>query len=216
MGLETSSLDPIGFWCLAQFQTVGYVLCMSDTAETAPNWDRLFEVAVGQEGHFTTEQAATAGYSTQLLFKYLKNGRVTRVRRGVYRIVHFPAGEHEDLATLWLWSERSAVFSHETALMLHNLSDALPRKATMTLPLAWAKRRLRVPKGVIVHHADIPKKERIDIGAVPVTASLRTLLDCVAAHVSPELVDAAIKQARSRGLITATDVCTVRAKARFV
>jgi predicted transcriptional regulator of viral defense system len=187
---------------------------MSDAVEPAPNWDRLFEIAVSQEGHFTTEQAASAGYSTQLLFKYLKNGRVTRVRRGVYRIVHFPAGDHEDLATLWLWSERSAVFSHETALMLHNLSDALPRKVSMTLPMAWAKRRLRVPKGVIMHHADVPKKERVDIGAVPVTAPLRTLLDCVAAHVSPELVEAAIKQTRTRGLITTEDVRTVRARAR--
>jgi len=100
----------------------------------APSWDRLFEFAVGQEGQFTTKQAAEAGYSPQLLLKYLKNGRVARVRRGVYRIVHFPAGDHEDLATIWLWSEKAGVFSHETALMLHNLSDALPRKVYLTLP----------------------------------------------------------------------------------
>jgi hypothetical protein len=33
----------------------------------------------------------------------------------VYRIVHFPAGEHEDLTTIWLWSDGAGVFSHETA-----------------------------------------------------------------------------------------------------
>ena len=91
-------------------------------------------MAVGQEGHFTTKQAALAGYSPQLLLKYLRNGRITRVRRGVYRMVHFPAGEHEDLATLWLWSEQMGVFSHETALMRHDLSDALPRKVHLTVP----------------------------------------------------------------------------------
>lgn len=180
----------------------------------APNWDRLFELAVGQDGHFTTKQAALAGYSPQLLLKYLKNGRVIRVRRGVYRIVHFPAGEHEDLATLWLWSEKNGVFSHETALMLHNLSDALPRKVNLTLPTSWAKRRLRVPKGVLLHHDDVPRKERIEIGAVPVTNVRRTLIDCAGAHVSPELVEAAIEQARARALIDKDDVKAIRARGR--
>jgi predicted transcriptional regulator of viral defense system len=182
--------------------------------EPAPNWDRLFEIAVGQEGHFTTKQAAEAGYSPQLLLKYLKNGRITRVRRGVYRIVHFPAGEHEDLATIWLWSEKEGVFSHETALMLHNLSDALPRKVNLTLPTDWAKRRLRVPKGVLLHHDDVPKNERVELGAVPLTNALRTLLDCADAHVSPEFVEVAIRQARARGLIDKNDVKAIRTRGR--
>ena len=159
---------------------------MPALAQSSPNWDRLFESAVGQDGHFTTQQAAEAGYSSQLLLKYIKNGRVTRVRRGVYRIVHFPAIEHEDLATLWLWSEKAGVFSHETALMLHNLSDALPKKVNLTLPTSWTKRRLRLPKGVRLHHADVPKTERVEIGAVPVTSVLRTLCDCVNAHCGIE------------------------------
>ncbi|MBI5535606.1 MAG: type IV toxin-antitoxin system AbiEi family antitoxin domain-containing protein [Deltaproteobacteria bacterium] len=187
---------------------------MTPRAEPAPNWDRLFEIAVGQEGHFTTRQGAQAGYSPQLLLKYLKNGRIVRVRRGVYRIVHFPAGEHEDLATLWLWSGQEGVFSYETALMLHNLSDVLPRKAHLTLPTAWAKRRLRVPKGVVLHHGDVPKAERAEMGAVPVTSVLRTLCDCVDAHVSPEFIDAAVRLARARGLISNEDLKVIRARRR--
>jgi predicted transcriptional regulator of viral defense system len=189
-------------------------MCVPHSPRDTPNWDRLFEIAVGQDGHFTTKQAAEAGYSPQLLIKYLKNGRVTRVRRGVYRIVHFPAAEHEDLATIWLWSEKAGVFSHETALMLHNLSDALPRKVSLTLPANWVRRRLRVPNGVLIHHADVPKSDRVEIGAIPVTNPLRTLCDCVTAHVAPELIDAAVKQARGRGLIDKDDVKVIRARAR--
>jgi len=189
-------------------------VCVSPPPPATPNWDRLFEMAVGQDGHFTTKQAAEAGYSPQLLIKYLKNGRVTRVRRGVYRIVHFPAAEHEDLATIWLWSEKAGVFSHETALLLHNLSDALPRKVSLTLPADWARRRLRVPNGVLIHHADVPKNDRVEMGAIPVTNPLRTLCDCVTVHVAPELVDAAVKQARGRGLIDKDDVKVIRARAR--
>ena len=180
--------------------------------QPAPSWDRLFEYAVGQEGHLTTKQAAEAGYSPQLLLKYLKNGRLTRVRRGVYRVVHFPAAEHEDLATIWLWSEREGVFSHETALMLHELSDVLPRKVHLTLPSAWKKRRFRVPAGVVLHHADVAKSERVAVGAVPITNARRTLLDCAESHVSPELMGVAVHQARARGLIDKDDVKAIRAR----
>lgn len=187
---------------------------MPSPSSVHPDWNRLFEIAVGQDGHFTTKQAAEAGYSPQLLIKYLKNGRVTRVRRGVYRIVHFPAAEHEDLAAIWLWSEREGVFSHETALMLQHLSDALPRRIHLTLPSRWSTRRLRVPKGVVVHHGDVPKQERIDIGPVPVTNALRTLLDCVDAHVSPEFIEAGVRQALARGLIDKNDFKAIRARTR--
>jgi predicted transcriptional regulator of viral defense system len=85
-------------------------------------------VASGQEGHFTTQQAAEAGCSPPLLRKHIQAGRIVRVRRGIYRLVHFPAGEHEELVVVWLWSERQGVFSHQTALGLHGLSDVLPSK----------------------------------------------------------------------------------------
>jgi hypothetical protein len=44
------------------------------------------------------------------------------VRRGIYRLVHFPAGQHEELVVAWLWSERVGIVSHQTALALHELS----------------------------------------------------------------------------------------------
>lgn len=187
---------------------------MLDHIEPAPSWDRLFGFAVGQDGHFTTKQAAVAGYSPQLLVKYLKNGRVIRVRRGVYRIVHFPASDHEDLTTIWLWSEQKGVLSHETALMLHDLSDVLPRKAHLTLPATWAKRRLRVPKGVVIYHDDVPKKERVQLGAIAVTNVRRTLLDCAGSHVSLEFIEVALRQARARGVINEQDVMLIQARAR--
>ena len=62
-----------------------------------PNWNRLFEIAAAQEGLFTTKQAAEARYSPQLLTHYVHAGRAIRVGRSIYRLVHFPAGEHEEL-----------------------------------------------------------------------------------------------------------------------
>ena len=74
----------------------------------------------------TNKQAAEAGYSLPLLQFYVQTGRLERVQRGILRLVHYPPGDNEDLVPLWLWSEQKGAFSHETALMLHDLSDALP------------------------------------------------------------------------------------------
>ena len=177
--------------------------------EPGPRWNQLYESASAQEGLFSTRQAADAGYSPQLLAKYLLNGRVARVRRGVYRLVHFPAGEHEDLVTVWLWSERAGVFSHETALALHQLSDVLPARVHLSLPEKWRHRRLRVPKGVVVHHADVGDEDRAWIGPVPATSPRRTLADCAASNVSPETLEKATRDALRRGTVSRADIAGI-------
>lgn len=178
---------------------------IGSTQATSPDWDALFGLAQAQGGYFMTRQAAAAGYSPQLLRTYLGNGRVVRVRRGIYRLVHFPASEHEDLVVLWLWAEQAGVFSHQTALALHDLSDVLPAEVHMTIPASWRRRRLRVPAGLVLHHADIGDVDRAAVSAVPVTTPNRTLRDCVEANVAPGLVRQAVLQARRRGLISKED-----------
>ncbi|MCC6999855.1 MAG: type IV toxin-antitoxin system AbiEi family antitoxin domain-containing protein [Deltaproteobacteria bacterium] len=176
-----------------------------------PVWDRLFETAVAQEGYFTTRQAAEAGYSPQLLLKHLHAGRLVRTRRGIYRLVHFPAGQHEELVVVWLWSERAGVISHQTALALHGLSDALPAHIHLTLPRAWRQRRFRVPADVILHHADVSAAERSWFGAVPATGPGRSLNDCAREGLSPELLGQAARQALRRGLATRAELADVEA-----
>ena len=171
-----------------------------------PDWDRLFETASAQEGYFTTRQAADAGYSSQLLLKHIRARRVARMQRGIYRLVHFPAGEHEELVTAWLWSERVGVISHQTALALHGLSDVLPTHVHVTLPSAWLRRRFRVPTGVVLHHADVPPEDRTWFGAVPTTSPRRSLSDCAREGIPPELLRQAARQALRRGLVTKAEL----------
>lgn len=171
-----------------------------------PEWDRLFETAAAQAGYFTTQQGADAGYSSQLLLKHIRAGRVLRAQRGIYRLVHFPASEHEELVTAWLWSEQAGVLSHQTALSLHGLSGVLPAQVHLSLPAAWRRRRLRVPAGVVLHHADVPADERSWFGPVPATSERRTLNDCAKAGLSPELLQRAAQQALRRGLVTRNEL----------
>jgi predicted transcriptional regulator of viral defense system len=182
---------------------------MDEVAATRPDWNRLFETAAAQEGLFTTKQAAEAGYSPQLMVHYVHTGKALRVRRGTYRLVHFPAGEHEELVAAWLWSERAGVISHQTALALHGLSDAFPVHVHLTLPGDWRRRRFRVPADVVLHHSNVPPEDRTWFGAVPTTNPRRSLNDCAREGLSPELLRQAAQQALRRGLVTKVELVEV-------
>lgn len=179
-----------------------------------PDWDLLFETANAQQGYFTTKQAAEAGYSSPLLFKHVRAGRMVRLRRGLYRLVHFPAGEHDELVTAWLWSERVGVVSHQTALALHGLSDVLPVNVHLSLPRAWRDRRFRVPSGIVLHHADVPADDRSWFGAVPITNPRRSLNDCARESLSPDLLRQAAQGAIRRGLVVRGDLGDVEESLR--
>ena len=73
-----------------------------------PDWTTLYALAATQDGHFTTSQAADAGYSRPLLDHHVKAGRFLRVLRGIYRLRDFPSADHEELVVAWLSLERSA------------------------------------------------------------------------------------------------------------
>ena len=179
---------------------------MTSAHVAEPAWQALYDTAASQEGFFTTRQAAAAGYSAPLLAHHQKAGRLARVRRGIYRLTHFPPGEHEELVTAWLWADAAGVFSHQTALSLHALSDVLPAQIHLTLPTSWQARRLRVPKGLSLHFADVPVRQRAWAGAVPITAALRTLNDCTEAGIAPDLLRQAARQALTRGLVAKSDL----------
>ena len=174
-----------------------------------PDWTTLYALAATQDGHFTTSQAADAGYSRPLLDHHVKAGRFLRILRGIYRLRDFPSADHEDLVVAWLWSDQQGVVSHETALLLHGLSDVLPDRVDLTVPAAWLARRLKVPPLVRLHHADVPVADRAWSGPIPVTSPLRTLADCVSDHVQPDLIAQAVRDGLRRGLFTRRELDTV-------
>src|SRR5262249_24761331 len=138
-------------------------------------WQALFGLAAIQQGLVTSSQAKSVGVSPQLLAKYVAGGRRERVGRALYRVVDFPPGDQEDLMGIWLWSKQQGVFSHQTALMLHHVGDALPPKHHISLPLAWRARKLKPPPNARVRYNDIPERDREWIGAVPVSNVRRAL-----------------------------------------
>jgi predicted transcriptional regulator of viral defense system len=164
-------------------------------------WTDLLRLAAGQGGYFRTEQAAEIGYSVQALSTMLRDGSLERPLRGIYRIAAYPASEDDELIELWLWSRGDGVFSHDTALRRHELSDILPVRVHMTVPRAWRRSsRKTVPGVLLLHYADLPSGDRMWSGPVPITTPPRTLRDVVDEHLDPDLVRQAINDGLARGI----------------
>lgn len=182
-----------------------------DSTASRPGWAPLYELAAAQAGHFTSGQALPLGFSDQLLSKHVQSGNLERAMRGIYRIVRFPPAEYEDLVVAWLWSEQVGVISHETALQLHGLSDALPARIHMTLPARERGRRRVPPKSVSLHYAEVDPPSRMWMGPVPVTRPARTVRDVAAAHGDAILVAQAIEQGIRQGVIGIQEVAEAAA-----
>ena len=169
---------------------------------THPSWNQLSALAATQDGYFTAEDAKHAGFSLPLLQHYLTAERIERSQRGIFRLANYPPSDEEGLVPTWLWSRREGVFSHETALALHQLSDALPAKLYLTVPTAWRARRIKIARGLVLHYDDIVDVDREWRGPIQLTTPLRTIVDCSLGAVAPDLIEQAVRQGIRRGLFS--------------
>ena len=115
----------------------------------------LRTTAQQQGGYFTAKQAKVLGYGYSHIGYHLSTGAFERVEHGLYRLADLPPAENEDLIRLSLWSrnradEPQAVVSHESALVLHDLTELLPSEIHLTVPHAFRK---EPPTGCVLHKA---------------------------------------------------------------
>ena len=191
---------------------------MSSAAKTAA--DVLFAIAEGQQGYFTAKQATAAGYQLGSQAHHAKSGNWVRVERGIYRLARFPQSSEEQLVIYALWSrnlagETEGVYSHQTALSIHELSDVNPAKLHMTVPAAF-RRRAKTPKVLVLHRSTLDKKDVEQRQGFAVTRPLRTISDLAAVEsVARDIVEQALKEGRQRGLITGREISELRQRGQI-
>ncbi len=166
----------------------------------------LLSTALEQGGYFTAKQARKTGYDYPHIEYHESTGSFEKVGHGLYRLSTLPPGENDDLIRLSLWSrdradQPQAVVSHETALVLHEISDLLPSRIHLTVPPTFRK---KPPRGVVLHKATLDRTDVEDRGGFRVTTPLRTLLDAAASGTSQEELRKAVREALGRGLVRKT------------
>lgn len=179
----------------------------------APVWGGLYETVLrlsasvaGSEGYFNRAEARAVGMSDTVFEEALREGKIETVATEVYHFSHFARADREELMTLWIQTDRQGVFSHETALLLHELSDILPRRQHIMVPSGFDAGARSFDASVELLRGDVADDEKCWLGPVPYTSALRTLRDCIDIGVSPDLIEQAIEQGLDRGVFTAAQI----------
>ena len=177
--------------------------------------DTLFNIAEEQQGYFTAKQAAVAGYQLGSQAHHVKSGNWVRAERGIYRLARFPHSSEEQIVIYSLWSRNrtgdpEGVYSHQTALVIHELSDVNPSRLHMTVPPAF-RRSAKVPDILVLHRASLNEMDVQPRQGFFVTRPLRAIADLVAAEsVSRDIVGQALAEGRQRGLIIGREIENLR------
>ena len=177
---------------------------------TAPDAvEALTDLARVQGGFFSASQAAGKEIDRHQLQRLVSQRLLERDRRGLYRLTPFPESEHAELwrAVLWPGIQRvktSAVISDGTALSLYEVSTINPSAIDITVPRSLRLRR-DPPSGVRIHRRDYESSDITTVSGLPVTTLYRTLLDLIVDGGSLQFVDEALKDARTKALLTSKE-----------
>jgi predicted transcriptional regulator of viral defense system len=181
----------------------------------------LYQIATTQGGYFTAAQARQAGYAYSQQHFHVARGNWLKIDRGLFRLRDFPSSEREDLIRWSLWSRNrkglvQAIVSHDTALAIHALGDAMPGRVHLTVPRRFRK---NTPEGCVLHKDDLTSEEVEVRTGYRVTTPLRTLLDVADSTLSQEHLNKAVRDALESGVVRRhlleTASCPPQARSRL-
>lgn len=188
---------------------------MQENRSYKDSYKQLYEIAESQLGLFTTKQAKRAGYAESTHPYHVKTGNWIRRHRGIYQLVQFPIEEDAELVLWSLWCRNrnetpEGVYSHQTALRIHGLSDINPAKFHMTVPRAF-RRNSEIPKILVLHYSDLSKTD-VEAGrGFSMTRPLPTILELLKTEaVSRDILGQALREGLQRGLITQAEIRNIK------
>ncbi|MFK4298174.1 putative transcriptional regulator of viral defense system [Arthrobacter sp. GAS37] len=151
----------------------------------------LADLASEQWGMVTTAQARVLGFSAQDMARMAKQGRLERLRHGVYRAAGAPPTPQDRLRAAWLAldpahtaAERRrgpapAVVSHRSAADVQGLGDTAADELEFTVP---ARKQPRDPD-VRIHCRHMDREDWILLDGLPVAAPSKIVGDLAAEHM---------------------------------
>ncbi len=111
-------------------------------------YDQILVIARAHNGVFTGEMMKKAGIPSIYISNLLKRDQISKIAPGVY-VFHFA---DEDAMYFFQLQHSRAIYSFETALWLHGLSETIPEVLDVTFPKGYNPYRL-VDQNVSTHFA---------------------------------------------------------------
>jgi hypothetical protein len=145
-------------------------------------------LAASQHGRVKREQLLAEGIDASRIRRWLADGRLHQVHRGVYAIGRPPPSMHGEYMAAVLACGRGAALSHRAdAHLLKIIVCSKPPPPEVTVPTA--NRRAR--PGIAVHRVrSLPVEDTSEFEGIPVTTVPRLLLD-----LAPSLSDESLTRA---------------------
>lgn len=170
--------------------------------EAITDMEKLRGIALDQHGFVTSAQAGAVGVSYPALTYFVKNGRLERVARGIYRVPQVPFTEHDakNLALLWA-SPESAVLGYDTALDAYGVCDINPAKIHVVVPPGTRISKAG-GKAFVIHRARLDAK---DVGwweGMPTVRLPAAIRQCIDSGVPTYLLAQALEAGASRGMLS--------------
>lgn len=143
--------------------------------------NKLKSLLKKNDGILTTSEANAVGIHNERLRLLVKNGTLERVSHGVYASPDILPDK------MYIFQKRrpKLIYSHETALFLHNLTDRDPINYSVTVPRGYNNKSL-IKDGITVFSVkpDLYKRDVITMETafghkVSVYGLERTICDCI-------------------------------------
>ena len=163
----------------------------------------LIELSINQSGYFTACQALKLGYSYRAQSYYLETDYWIKEDRSLYRFNFLPYQKNDDLIKACFWSRNKndipqAVISHESAAMVHDLGEIIPKKIHLTVPKSFRK---EPPTKYQIYKENIANSEIESKEFFKVTTPIKTIVDLIQ-KIDQEQLAKIIEDAYHKGLIT--------------
>lgn len=113
-----------------------------------------------KKGVLKTSELKKAGIDTITLTRLVKKGVIERIARGLYIDIN----TFEDSYYIFQYQCSKAIFSHETALYFHDLTDRTPIKIMATIPSGYNTKFIK-DKNYLFSYL---KQELCDLGKIKV------------------------------------------------
>ena len=126
------------------------------------NFEKILKIMKNNGGYITTKELDENNINRYFLTKMIERKQINRISRGYYGLVDYNSDEYYKIISM---SER-AVFSMNTALYLHNLSDRTPLIFDITVPYYYGG-SLRKNNKVNLHFV---KNSILNLGKIEITS----------------------------------------------
>ncbi|MGA9873465.1 MAG: type IV toxin-antitoxin system AbiEi family antitoxin [Rhodococcus sp. (in: high G+C Gram-positive bacteria)] len=168
-------------------------------SETRPSTVELRRLASGQDGYFTTEQAAVLGFDASAVQGNIAVGDWVKVERNLCRLADWPHNDLEQFAMWCAWFGGDAVISHQSAAELHGFGHLHPQFVHVS---AFTNLKLTDTR-LAVHRLQLTPHDFESTGAFRITTPVRTVLDLAAGGISQITLDEVVGDAVAIGRVDA-------------